>query len=130
MVKFSELLSEEDRKKSEQWAAERLSPKHKTEIPPEFYTIAELGYYYGWGAVEAFYRGYIEDWDEKGNRIKLAFPLSKAMGFIKAAKKFNYRRIVDEGDIMAAANISSRDTNYAKNAVKYSNKVRQTIDEE
>lgn len=129
MASLYESLSEEDRQKVDKWAEERKNPKHDTDIPPEFYTIAELGFYYGWGAVESFYRGYIESKDDQGNFEKLPFPLPLAMGFVKAAQKFHYRQIIDSGDIMAAANLSSRTKTYANNVIEYANKRRKQANE-
>ena len=129
MASLLEILSEEDRAKVNQWAEERRNPKHETDIPPEFYTIAELGYYYGWGAVESFYRGYIESKDDLGNFIKLPFGLELAMGFIKAAQKLHYRRILDNGDIIAAANLASHSKSYAKSVIDYANKRRRQVNE-
>ncbi len=42
-------------------------------IPPEVYLIAELGYYYGWGAIEAAKRGYVESFEivnKDGERVE------------------------------------------------------------
>lgn len=129
MASLYESLSEEDRKKVDSWAEERKNPRHKTDVPHEFYTIAELGYYYGWGAVEAFYRGYIADYDEDGKLVKRPFTLPVAMGFIRAAKKFNYRRILDEGDINAVAGVAVHDKNYGNSAVKFANAMREEAKE-
>jgi hypothetical protein len=70
-------------------------------INPELYVLAELGYYYGWGAVEAFKRGWIEDFREQdGRRLKCAFTLEEAVALCRAAQKVAYRKLLEEGDVM------------------------------
>lgn len=125
MASFLKSLSEKDQTKVAKWAEERLNPRHETDIPPELYTIAELGYYYGWGAVETFYRGYIESRDDDGKIIKLPFGLDLAIALCKAAQKVYYRKLVENGDIIAASKASMYDQTYAEKCVEFANNVRK-----
>lgn len=127
MAKLYDLLSDEDKQKVDQWAEDRKRSKYAREIPPELYLAAELGYYYGWEAKVAFTRGYMIGIDDDGKYVKLPYTFKDAVADVKAARKVKYRQIVDSGEIAAAANISSRSTEYAKGAVKFSNKVREEI---
>ena len=63
MANILDLMTEEDRQKSVSAFERRMSgdtsyrKDHK--ISPISFLVAEFGYYYGWGAVEAVKRGYI-----------------------------------------------------------------------
>lgn len=125
MSRFIDRLSEEDKAKANRWADERLHPKYETDIPPELYTIAELGFYYGWGAVESFYRGWIEDKDEEGNLVKLPFNLETAVAFTKAAQKFHYRHAIEQSNLTTVAvNLNEESI---KNAFKVFNMIKDQI---
>lgn len=125
MPRFIDRLSEEDKAKAAQWAKERKHPRHETDIPPEFYTIAELGFYYGWGAVEAFYRGWIGDKDDAGKLVKLPFTLDMAIAFNKAAQKFHYRHTLEQGKITTVAMNCNKES--IESAFELANKMRQQV---
>lgn len=129
MASLYDLISEEDKKKVDRWAEERKNLKHATEIPPEYYLAAELGYYYGWEAKVAFSRGYNIGIDDYGKLIKLPYTFKEACADVKAAKKVKYRQIIDNNDIAAAANISSHDKNYARGVINFSNRMRRELNE-
>ena len=125
MSRFIDRLSEADKEKAKQWVYDRQHPKYATDIPPELYTIAELGFYYGWGAVESFYRGWIEDRDEENNLIKLPFNLETAVAFTRAAQKFHYRHALEQSKLTTVA--MNSDKSSIENAFKVANKMREEI---
>ncbi len=83
-------LSAEDRDKVDKWVHLRKNPQYEQDIPAEYYLAAELGYFYGWGAVEAYLRGYIANRNAKGKRDDFAFTFDDAIGLVEAAKKVHY----------------------------------------
>lgn len=127
MANLYDILSDEDKRKVDQWTEERKYSKHAREIPPELYTAAELGYYYGWEAKVAFARGYIIGIDDDGKLIKIPYTFKEAVADVRAARKVKYRQIIDSSEITVAANISSRNDKYAEGAVRFANKVKNEI---
>ena len=86
-------------------------------IPPEVYLIAELGYYYGWGAIEAAKRGYVESFEilnKDGERVekrtKIALTMEEIAVLVEAAHKIWYGKVVDQarGAQAASASVMSK----------------------
>lgn len=80
-------------------------------IPPEIYLIAELGYYYGWGAIEAAKRGYVESFDEHtGKKKKILLTMEEIAILVEAAHKIWYGKVVDQarGAQAASASVMSK----------------------
>lgn len=126
MPKLSELLNEADRQKSEAWAKKALNPEHETEIPPELFQMALHGFYFGFGAIEAIFRGYIDSVDQRtGQPIRIPYDLETVIALNQAARKVAYRQIIDAGDIEAMANVSARDRQWAESALKRTNDIRK-----
>lgn len=89
-------------------------------IPPEVYLIAELGYYYGWGAIEAAKRGHVESFEtvnKNGERIekrtKIALTMEEIAILVEAAHKIWYGKIVDQarGMQIATGSVMSKHPN-------------------
>lgn len=127
MPNLLDLMTPEDRETVKQWTVEKRNPKHKTDIPTPLFICAQLGYYYGWGAVVDFKRGYHIGYDKDGKIKRYTFSLEEAVGLIKAAEKVNYRIKLDEGKINAAANVSSHDKKYANNNKDYVNRIAKEV---
>ena len=126
MPRLSELLNEQDRAKSEAWKEKALNPEHETDIPPELYQMALHGFYFGFGAIEAILRGYIDSVDQRtGKPIRVPYDLETVIALNQAARKVTYRQIVDAGDIQAIANLSSHDKRWAESAIKRTNEMRK-----
>lgn len=126
MPKLTDLLSEEDRKKVEGWKDKSLKPEHEGDIPPELYQMALHGYYFGFRAIEAIFRGYIDAVDQRtGKPIRIPYDLETVIALNQATRKIVYRQIVDAGDIAAMANISSHDRGWAESTLKRTNEIRK-----
>lgn len=96
MASFFEKLSEEDKAKTKHWAEERLQPKYPTDIPPELYVAAELGVYYGWGAIEAVLRGCFEQIEPlTGEKKYVPYTFEQMVSLAKAGRKAYYRKQLD-----------------------------------
>lgn len=108
MANLYDLLSEQDKRKVDGWTKTRMNPVHETDIPPYVYVVAEAGHYWGWPAIEAIKRGYVEKTDAKGNIEKVPLTLEEVIALERAEKKIRYREIIDQGDVMLRANLSSR----------------------
>lgn len=107
MPDLFELLSEKDKEKVRGWAKQAMNPKHETEIPPEVYIIAEAGHYWGWSAIEAIIRGYIEMKNDAGKTIRHKLTTETVVALCKAERKLRYRELIDNGDMALRANISA-----------------------
>ena len=114
MANLIDLISAEDKAKVKRWADERFQPKYETDVPPEIYTMAELGYYYGWGAIEACLRGYYETSDATGKVKRVPLTPELMVALCKGAQKVKYRKALDEGEIAMAANIGSHSKHPSK----------------
>lgn len=107
MPNLFDLLSEKDKKKVEGWTKQAMNPKYETEIPPEVYMITEAGHYWGWAAIEAIMRGYVESKDDAGNPIRIKLTMETVVALCKAERKLRYRELIDNGDMALRANISA-----------------------
>lgn len=129
MPNLLDLMTEEDKATVKRWAEERKNPKYKTDIPHPYYTMAQLGYYYGWEAVVDARRGYHVGVDKNGKLIRLAFELEEAIALIKAAEKVHYKLKLDEGHINAAKHFSTYDKEYSKKQAEYVNKIADSVED-
>lgn len=126
MPRLSELLSEQDKEKTKAWADKALNPEHDTDIPPELYQMALHGFYFGFEAIEAIFRGYIDSVDQRtGKPIRIPYNLETVISLNQAARKVAYRQIIDAGDIQAMANVSSHDKRWAESALQRTNDLRK-----
>ena len=115
MANLLDLMTEEDRKKSIDAYKKRMagdtSYRKGQKVAPEVYLIAELGYYFGWGAIETFKRGYVETFDENtGKRHKQLFTMEEACALVEAARKVWYSKVIDQsrGTFVAAGSTMSK----------------------
>lgn len=115
MANLLDLMSEEDRQKSKEAFKKRMagdtSFRKSQKISPEAFLIAELGYYYGWGAIETVKRGYVETFDENtGKRHKQLFTMEEACVLVEAARKVWYSKLLDQsrGTLVATGSALSK----------------------
>lgn len=127
MAGLLEQLSPEDQAKVKEWSKKAKTSVHERDIPPELFIGAKLGYYYGWEAKVAFGRGYNIGIDENGKLIKIPYTFDEAVADVRSAEKVHYRKLIENGDIIASANISSRDKSWATETIKLTNKLRKEV---
>lgn len=125
MAGLFEQLSDEDKAKVRSWSRNAQSSRHERDIPPELFIGAKLGFYYGWQALIAFKLGYITTIDDEGKPLKIPYTFDDAVADVRSAEKVNYRNLIDSGDIIASANVASRDRNWATKTIEYTNKLRK-----
>lgn len=127
MAGLLEQLSPEDQAKVKEWSKKAKTSVHERDIPPELFIGAKLGYYYGWEAKVAFGRGYNIGIDENGKLVQIPYTFDEAVADVRSAEKVHYRKLIENGDIIASANISSRDKNWATETIKLTNKLRKEV---
>lgn len=125
MAGLFEQLSDEDKAKVRSWSRNAQSSRHERDIPPELFIGAKLGFYYGWQALIAFKLGYITTIDDEGKPQKIPYTFDDAVADVRSAEKVNYRNLIDSGDIIASANVASRDRGWATKTLEYTNKLRK-----
>lgn len=125
MAGLFEQLSDEDKAKVRSWSRNAQSSRHERDIPPELFIGAKLGFYYGWQALIAFKLGYITTIDDEGKPLKIPYTFDDAVADVRSAEKVNYRNLIDSGDIIASANVASRDRSWATKTLEYTNKLRK-----
>lgn len=121
MPNLLDLMTPEDReivrKNYQERKSGNTSYRKGMAIPPDIFIIAELGYYYGWGAIETAKRGYVESFDvttKDGKRIekrtKIPFTIEEAAILVEAAKKIDYSKVVDaaRGTQVAVGSVMSK----------------------
>lgn len=99
MPSFLDLLPEKGRELALERARkrrERNSARKGLDVAPEIYMVAEFGYYFGWDAVVAIKRGYIEKIGSKGEIIKEPFTLDEVMILLEAARKVWYSKLTEQ----------------------------------
>lgn len=89
-INLLDLMTEQDKATIKRWTNEKLHPKYPQDIPIPYYTLAELGHYFGWQAVVDLKRGYHTGINQKGEPERVRFTFEEANAMIKAAQKFNY----------------------------------------
>lgn len=99
MVNLLDLMSEEDKQKSLTAYKHRMAgdttfrKSHK--VSPVSFLIAEFGYYYGWGAIEAVKRGYILGYNDSGKITKIPLSIEEVSELVESARKVWYGKVVD-----------------------------------
>lgn len=114
MANILDLMTEEDRQKSVSAFERRMSgdtsyrKDHK--ISPISFLVAEFGYYYGWGAVEAVKRGYIIGRHDDGSLHKIPLTLEEVAEYVESARKVWYGKVVDSsrGTQIATGSVLSK----------------------
>lgn len=121
MSNLLDIMSDEDRKIVEQNYKKRMSGdtsyRKGLSIPPDVFLVAELGFYFGWGAIETFKRGYVEafevtnkDGKRVEKRVKIPFTPEEASILVEGARKIKYSSVVDaaRGTQVAVASTMSK----------------------
>ena len=114
MPNLLDLMSEDDRKKSIDAYKKRMagdkSYRRGQKISPEAFLVAELGYYYGWGAIEAVKRGYVEKTDEFGKAKHIQLTMEEVCTLVEAARKVWYSKLLDStrGTMVATGSALSK----------------------
>lgn len=90
-----DLMPKEEREKALARAEKRLA-KRTGQISPEMYLVAEAGYYFGWEAIVAIKRGYIEYVDKDGITKQSLLTLEEVSSLVDAARKVWYTKVLDQ----------------------------------
>ena len=116
MANLLDLMNKTDREQALSNYAKRMrgNTRYRTgKVSPQIYLVAELGYYFGWGAIEAIKRGYVTDYDDDGNIKKILFTMEEACALAEGARKVWYSKLVDEarGTAVGTATAQSKNAN-------------------
>lgn len=132
MPNLLDLMTPEDRDIAHKNYLERKSGntayRKGMSIPPDIFIVAQLGYFYGWGAIETVKRGYVESFEvinKDGKRIekrtKIPFTMEEASILVEAARKISYSGVVDaaRGTQIAVGSVMSKNPRRAfKDGIK------------
>ena len=114
MANLLDLMTKEDRKAALDSYNKRMSGNNayrKAKVSPIAYLLAEAGTYFGWEAIVAAKRGYIEYFDEhSGKKKKMLFTLEELSTLVDAARKIRYSEIVNQarGTQIATGSVLSK----------------------
>lgn len=114
MPNLLDLMTEEDRQKSKEAFKRRMGGdfgyRKGQKISPEVFLIAELGYYYGWPAIQDVKRGYVEKFDQMGNRQQIQLTMEEVCVLVEAARKVWYSKVLDSsrGTMVATGSALSK----------------------
>lgn len=118
MANVLDLMTEEDREKSLNAFQKRMrgDTSYRTEgkISPTTFLLSEFGYYYGWEAIAAAKRGYVEGFDEiNQKRIKIPLTMEEIAEYVEGARKVWYSKLIDQarGTQVAAGSVMSKSPN-------------------
>lgn len=109
-----DLMTPEDRKQAEDAYEKRMSGDgayRRAKVSPIAYLLAELGTLFGWQAIEAAKRGYIEIFDEKdGKRRKLPLTMEELSALADAGRKIKYSDFINQarGTQVATGSVLSK----------------------
>jgi hypothetical protein len=101
-----DLMPKEARERAIARAEKRLA-KRTGQISPEMYLVAEAGYYFGWEAIVAIKRGYIEYTGKDGTAKQSILTLEEVSTLVDAARKVWYTKVLDQSLGNMNANISA-----------------------
>ncbi len=104
-----ELMPQDERDKAIERGRRRMDrqrTKRGLDVSPEIYIVAEFGYYFGWEAVLAIKRGYIERIGPDDSIIKDPFTLDEALVLLEGARKVWYSKLTEQGHAALIANTS------------------------
>ena len=109
MPNLMDMMPEAERQKAIERGKRRLSRSEgkNFDVSPELYITAEFGYYFGWPAVLAIKRGYINV-DKGGKTVKEPFTLEEAMALLEAAKKVWYSKLIEQAHASLVAQNASQ----------------------
>lgn len=100
MANLLDLMTEKDRKVALDAYEKRMhgdNTYRKAKVSPIAYLLAELGIYFGWEAIAAAKRGYIETFDEHtGKRKKLPLSMEELGTLAEAARKVRYSEYLNQ----------------------------------
>lgn len=97
MANLRDLMSDEE------WQqATNTQKSDEAVVSPLLLQIAKFGYYYGWEAIEAVKRGYVQ----KGNK-QINLELDEVTVLVEAAEKNYAQHIIDIGKAVRAGVVSS-----------------------
>lgn len=95
-----DLMSPEDRKQAEDAYKKRMSGDssyRRAKVSPLAYLLAELGIMFGWEAIEAAKRGYVETFDEEdGKKRKIPLPMEELSALADAGRKIKYSDLINQ----------------------------------
>ena len=117
MANLLDLMSKDDKEKSlsafERRMAGDTGYRKDHKISPVSFLVAEFGYYYGWGAVEAVKREYILGKHDDGSMHKIPLTLEEVSEYVEAARKVWYGKVVDSsrGSQIAVGSVLSKNPN-------------------
>lgn len=89
MPNLLELMNDNDRKIVAKLQRKKTSTA-LPEVSPISLQIAKLGYFYGWSAIEAVKRGYVEKGD-----AKIALTMEEVAMLVEAGEKVHAQHMVD-----------------------------------
>lgn len=100
MANLLDLMTEKDRNAALDAYERRMKGDNtyrKTKVSPLAYLMAELGIYFGWEAIVAAKRGYIEIFDEHtGKKKKMKISLEELGVLAEAARKVRYSEYLNQ----------------------------------
>lgn len=125
MSNILDLMTPEDRQKSLEAFEKRMAgdKSYRTrQISPTSFLLAEFGYYYGWEAIAAAKRGYIEGFDVRDQkRIKIPLTMEEISEYVEGARKVWYGKVIDNAratQIGTATAFNDKDKHAFDKAVK------------
>lgn len=90
MPNLLDIMTDDDRQSATKLAHKHSNGQLSSKVNPMVYQVAKLGYYYGWGAIEAVKRGYV---DKDGEKIMLT--MEEVSELVKAADKIWAQKCID-----------------------------------
>lgn len=114
MINLLDLMTPEDREQAQTAYERRMAGDgayKKTKVSPAAFLLAEAGMLFGWPAIEAMKRGYVESFDEKdGKRRKIPLTLEELSALVDAGRKIKYSDFINQarGTQVATGSVLSK----------------------
>ena len=114
MSNLLSLMSEDDQKAALEAYDSRMKGDgsyKRNKVSPVMYLLAEFGIFYGWEAIAAAKRGYIETFNEHtGKREKMVLTLEEISALVDAGRKVKYSEYLNQarGTQVATGSVLSK----------------------
>lgn len=113
MANLLDLMSPEDKQRAIEAFEQRMhgnSGYRKTKVSPVAFLLAEVGMFFGWGAIEAAKRGYVTAYRDDGSIAKIPLTMEELSALADAGRKISYSNLLNQarGTQIATGSVLSK----------------------
>lgn len=113
MSNLLDLMTPDDKQKALDAFKQRMrgdNSYRKTKVSPAAFLLAEVGMFFGWGAIEAAKRGYVTAHRDDGSLMKIPLTMEELSALADAGRKISYSNLLNQsrGTQIATGSVLSK----------------------